>query len=107
MKLFHWLTILVALGMLGVIGVQLEEKRWETLVFPEDQPFVRLAFREEGAVTEEQLRHFEKPFYPRVMRFPNEVCVQLNAKMNWTDGGSIYCFDPKDRHITRSFPVRP
>jgi hypothetical protein len=110
MNLFRWLTILVALGMLGVIGVlffKLEEKRWETLVLPEDQPFVRLAFRAEGAITAEQLRHFEEPFYPRVMRFPNEVCVQLNAKMNWTDGGSIYCFDATDRHITRSFPVRP
>jgi hypothetical protein len=88
---------------------KLQEERWKTRIFKEDQTFVRLAYlaEAEGPVTEEQLRHLMKPFYPRVMQFPDEVCVQLNSRMGWTDGGSIYCFDPEDRHITRSFPVRP
>jgi hypothetical protein len=112
MKYLKALSLLAVLGLLGVIDLltfKLQEERWKTHIFTDDQPFVRLAYlaEAEGPVNEEQLRHLMKPFYPRVMRFPNEVCVQLNSKMGWTDGGSIYCFDAADRHLTRSFPVRP
>ena len=112
MKHFPWPALVVALVLLGLIGLlafRLQEEHWKTRVWPEDQPFVRLAFGAEAErpITKEQLRQLMKPFYPRVIRFPDEVCVQLNARMGWTDGGSIYCFDAADRHITRSFPVRP
>ena len=95
------------LAIIGLLLFKLLEEHKKSAIFREDQPFVRLAYRAEGAVTEEQLRHFKKPFYPRVMRFPNEVCVQLNSRLGWTDGGSIYCFDATDHHMTRSYPVRP
>ncbi|HCF25323.1 MAG TPA: hypothetical protein DER67_07360 [Novosphingobium sp.] len=87
--------------------MELVEERWKTRIRDEDEPFVRLAYLREGATNDEGVRHLMKPLYPRVIRFPNEVCVQLNSKMGWTDGGSIYCFDPKNRSATRSFPVRP
>lgn len=93
MKRFRWLILLIALGLIGGISVlafKLQEERWKTRVLPEDRPFVGLALQAEaeGPVDEEQLRHL-MPFYPRVMRFPSEVCVQLNSRMGWTDGGSI------------------
>ncbi len=100
-------AFLTLVGLAGFLAMELVEERWKTRIRDEDEPFVRLAYLREGATNDEGVRHLMKPFYPRVIRFPNEVCVQLNSKMGWTDGGSIYCFDPKNRNATRSFPVRP
>lgn len=99
----------IALSCLSAfLLLELEKERWKTKVWEEDEPFVALAFAQEGAPENgEGLRQFKKVFYPRVMRFPNEICVQLGANWGWTDGGSIYCFDPTSRRPTRSFPVSP
>ena len=87
---------------------ELKKEQFKNEVWKEDQPFVTLAFAQEGApASGEGLRQFQKVFYPRVMRFPEEVCVRLGANPGWTDGGSIYCFDAKSRRLTRAYPVRP
>jgi hypothetical protein len=100
------LVVIVALLVLvGFLCCELFEERWKTRVWPEDEPFVRMAYDMEAAPGKGQDFRQKGVFYPRVIRFPDEVCVQLNSNFGWTDGGSIYCFRSTDRKATRSFPV--
>lgn len=108
------LTIVTAIApavilaiLAGYLWLALKQARWESRVANDDEAFVVLAYRREGAFSEEAMLQFRKALYPRVIRFPGEVCVQLRARAGWTDGGSIYCFAADTRRPTRSFLVAP
>lgn len=100
-------AIVMLLILAGYLAYGLLYERHKTEVWREDEPFVRLAYDIEAAPRSgEDLKKIDV-FYPRVIRFPAEVCVQLKSNPGWTDGGSIYCFNSTDLSRTRSFPVRP
>lgn len=96
------LTILAAF-----LGYELLYERVKDEVWRDDEPFVRLAYDAEAAPKSGRELERLGVFYPRIIRFPEEVCVQLRSNPGWTDGGSIYCFDASDKKETRFYPVRP
>ena len=105
---------IIATGVIGMLialaaflAFQWFQERWRTQILPRDEPYVRLAFNMEATPGDGERLRREGVFYPRIIHFPSEVCVQLNSNWNYTDGGSIYCFNAADRAATRSFPVRP
>lgn len=100
-------AIIALLILTGFLSYKLLYERRKTEVRREDEPFVRLAYDAEAAPASGRDLERREIYYPRVIRFPEEVCVQLKSNPGWTDGGSIYCFDADDRKETRSFPVRP
>lgn len=100
-------AIIALLILAGSLTYEFLYERHKTQISRQDEPFVQLAYDMEAApASGQELRHKEV-FYPRVIRFPEEVCVQLNSNPGFTDGGSIYCFRSTDRKPVRSFPVRP
>ena len=100
-------VIFILIAFVAFLAFQWFQERWRTQISATDEPFVRLAFNMEAAPGNGERLRRQGIFYPRVIQFPNEVCVQLNSNWNYTDGGSIYCFNAADRKATRSFPVRP
>jgi|TARA_Y100000310_G_C20200856_1_gene586829 hypothetical protein len=102
------LSAIVGLLMLSAyLAYNLLYEKQKNAVWREDEAFVRFAYAIEAAPASGQDLMKKNVFYPRVIRFPTEVCVQLNSNPGWTDGGNIYCFSSADRRRTRTFPARP
>jgi hypothetical protein len=98
-------TIAVLLILSGYLAHSLLYEQQKAEIGREDEPFVRLAYAIETAPASGQDLKQKNVFYPRVIRFPAEVCVQLVPNPGWTDGRGIYCFNPAYAQQSRQTPI--